>query len=246
MRGFGSSRYIFQFTWVLRTVMFLSLLTGTCSPLPAAQVLLGSIGVYAGLGASPDFQQVLVYNQSNQVDCSTATTFALVCDNVNITNWTVEVDYTALTAGTQVAQSPVFNSAATCGGAGCETIATGNDPTVNPLYSLPYSVTNACCDTLVTRIVFTGTLQSSFNVWLPGASSSSLFFPETPFTVTIDIPGGDSYSTGDAPGYFTDLLVNDNPNPGGGGGGGGVPEPASFTLAIGGLLAVSARRYFAR
>jgi hypothetical protein len=236
--------------WSFRHKNYISLAAGflvcACSPLSAGQVLLGSIGVYAGLGASPDYQQVLVYNQSNQVDCSTATTFARVCDNINITDWAVEVDTTALIAGFQVAQPPVFNSAATCGGAGCETISTGNDPTANPLYTLPYSVTNACCDTLVTRIVFTGTLQASFNVWLPGALSSSLFFPETPFTVTIDIPGGDLYSTGDAPGYFADLLVNDNPNPGGGGGGGGVPEPATLTLAISGILAVSARRAYRR
>jgi hypothetical protein len=232
----------------LRTITLLSLLAAGSSSLQAAQAYLGSIGVFAGLGASTDYQQVLLFNQvapDAPDDCSTATTFALVCDNINITDWSVEVDYTALIGGFQVVQAPVFNSAATCSGTGCETISRGNDPTANPLYSLPYSVTNPCCDTIVTRIVFTGTLQASFNVWLPGALSSSLFFPETPFTVTVDIPGSDPYLTGDAPGYLTDLLVNDNPNPGGGGGGGGegIPEPGTLALAIGGVLTIVARRF---
>src|SRR5689334_2141067 len=161
--GLSSSRRI-----VLQGVVLALVFGAVCAPIQAAQVSLGSIGVFVGLGSSATDQQVLLFNQTGQTDCTTATTFALVCDFVNITDWAVEVQYTALIGGNQVAQTPVTNSSATCSGTGCGTIVSGNDPTTSPLYSLPYSVTNFCCDTLVTKIIFTGTLPSSFNVFLPG------------------------------------------------------------------------------
>src|SRR4051812_12944812 len=90
--------------WVVLQLAVLTLLGTITIPLQAAQVSLGSIGVFVGLGSSAADQQVLLFNQTGQADCSTATTFALVCDFVNITDWAVEVQYTALVGGVQVAQ----------------------------------------------------------------------------------------------------------------------------------------------
>ena len=235
------------------TGLFTVLVLGISSQLPATQVSLGTIGIIPNLGVA-DYQQVLLYNQTaslNSSDCAAQTTLG-VCDAINITNWTVEVDYTQWDptanggAGGQVAQAPIFNSGTV--------IAPGNDPTTAPLAALPFTVTNSCppCDTIVTRVVFTANLPAAgFTVGANGATST--FFPLTPFTFSNSgdplnpayIPSAD-YLAGNSPGGdVADFLVQDNPN-GGGGGTGGVPEPASVVMMLGGALLLGARRLIMR
>ena len=202
----------------------------------ASTVSLGSIGAYAGLGVT-GYQSVYVFNQTGQGDCSQGTTYALSCDAFNFTNWSLEVDFTALVNGQQVAQSPVFNSSATCTALGCDIISPGNDPTTSPLYSLPYSVTNPCCDTLVTKVIFTATVPNLIHIWNPGDNAQSTFQPQTPFTFTAVFsatPEGQDYLAGNVPAYLTDLLVTDAQA---GGGPPAVPEPGTWVLTVACALA---------
>jgi len=215
------------------------------------------IGVLAGFGSAGTWQGVYVFNNADPTanPCNTASVYPLSCDALSITNWTVEVDYTALDGGVQTPQPAVYNSSLACTSSGCDTIDTTSDVFDNPLYSLPYSDANDCCDTLVTRIVFTGQLSSQISIWNPGASGPTAFFPQSPFSVTVDLTNPNdasavSYQNGTTPGYLTDLLISDNSgdNSGGGGEGGesSVPEPATLTLVAAGVLALGARRFHRR
>lgn len=203
---------------------------------PVAQAQIGLIGVFAGLGDVATYQQVLLFNQTDQ-DCSTASSFALVCGALDINNWNVSVSY-------------IVNDGVTPAGPGTNTgtvINAGNDPTISPLYALPYSVTNSSApwDTVVTQITFTGTLSStSLQIWNPGDTQSSFFNAEPTITFTLDLtqdPGASDYEAGNAPGYLVPLLVDQVP-----GDGSDVPEPASFMLIAGSALAFAVRRVMAR
>ena len=216
--------------------------TGICGVASAGQVNLGFIGVYAGLGAASDYQIVVLSNQSSLGPCDQATAYALSCDAVSLFNWSLEVDYTALIGGVQVPQAPVYNSSVTCGVTGCDTIGSNNDWVNSPLYALPYSVTNPNSDTLVTRLIFAGSIASPISIWNPGDTAPSTFFPQSPFTVTVDIPADDDYTLGNAPYYITDLLIDDA----GAGAGPGVPEPASLVLTLAGVMGLITRHRLKR
>ncbi len=213
-----------------KLTLFAVVLLGICSKSPAAQVSVGQIGL---LGGQFGYQQFLVYNLTGS-GCASATTFPYVCDSVNFTNWSVEVDYNDSNG---VAQTPSFNSGLL--------IAPGNDPTSSPQAVLPYDITNTCppCDAVVTRVVFQASLNpASFQIFDPGSSSYSTFFAQSPFSFTYT-PSLD-YQSGNPSADFTDLLAGNAvaPPPSGG----SVPEPASFSLMIAGALAMSIRRIFAR
>lgn len=210
------------------------LLAAISVPAFAGHVNLGLIGVYAGPGAPEGYQLIVVNNQSSLVTClaSDSKSGALSCDAVTLTDWSLEVDYTAL-IGSQLQQVVAYNSAATCGVAQCNTIISGNDWLGNSLYSLPYS------DTLVTRIVFTASLPSTITIVNPPDTVSSSFFPQSPFTFTIDIPSDSAYALGTETWFLPDLIISDAPGPGPIP---DVPEPATLSLAFGGLLAATARR----
>ena len=218
------------------------LLAGISMPALAGQVNLGSIGVWPGSGASDGYPLIVLSNQSGLLDqfnqplCPTAdaTSGALSCDAVTLTDWSLEVDYTTLGGGALLQQLAAHNSSATCGVSGCDTIISGNDSLGSPLYALPYS------DALVTRIVFKASLPSPITIWNPGDTVSSSFFLQSPFTFTIDIPPNDAYALGQSPYFLTSLIISDAPGPGPVP---DVPEPASLILVFGGLLATIARRY---
>ncbi len=228
---------------MLRIAGFCLLLAGICSQASAAQVNVGLIGVF---GDTPftGFQQVQVLNLTPG-DCSTTNpnAFAVPCDNINITNWAVTIDYidNITTPGTPILQHVSGSGALIAPGA-----------TVSLYGGLQYSIANtscgngatpAACDTVVTRVVFTGSLPSGgFHVLAPGSSVQSLFLPLTPFSIEYD-PAA-IYQDGTQSGDSTNLLLADNPlGNGGGGGGGGVPEPSTVMTMLGGALALGFRRF---
>lgn len=220
------------------------LLAGMCLPALAGQVSLGYIGVYPGPGAASDYQYIVLWNLSGMDPCTPADAAspALSCDQVNLTNWSVDIDYTMLVGGAQIPQPAVHNDSTSCGIAGCDTIVSNNYFLDPPLYAaLPYTVTSTCCDTLVTRIVFTASLAGPIQIRNYGDTVSSTFFPQSPFTFTVDIPPGSDYARGIANAFppLTDLIISDGPGPGPVP---AVPEPATLILALGGVLATVARR----
>ena len=213
------------------------LLAGICMPALAGYVNLGSIGVWPGAGASDGYSLIVLSNQSGLGPCGTADgdSGALSCDAVTLTDWSLEVDYTSLMGGSQLQQVADYNSSAACVVTGCVTfIESGNDFTGNPLYTLPYS------DARVTRIVFKASLPGSIFIWNPLDTAQSSFFPQSPFTFTLNIPQDSAYALGNDTSFLTPLSISDAP---GAGTIPDVPEPATLMLAFGGLLATMAHRY---
>ncbi len=212
------------------------LLAGICMPALAGYVNLGSIGVWPGAGASDGYSLIVLSNQSGLGPCSTADadSGALSCDAVTLTDWSLEVDYTSLMGGSQLQQVADYNSSTSCGASGCDTIGSPNLWLDNPLYTLPYS------DARVTRIVFKASLPGSIFIWNPLDTAQSSFFPQSPFTFTLNIPQDSAYALGNDTWFLTPLIISDAPGPGPIP---DVPEPATLMLAFGGLLATMARRY---
>jgi hypothetical protein len=238
----------------VKSVLPLLLGVASCQAFGATvQVSLGQIGVFTGVGAAPNNNLVFVSNNTNN-DCTTASTFAYVCGAMNITNWSVTIQYTALIGGIQVAQTPItedYTSGASTAAGYNPSITPGNDFITNPIDgSLPYSVTNACCDTLITEVDFTGTVPGSFTICDPNAGCIDpsgevpFFLPSDPWTFTFSYIPGQNYL--DFGSDSTDLLVSADNGGGGGGGGGAVPEPATTSLLFAGVLVFAARKHFAR
>lgn len=226
---------------LLRIASLCVLLAGVCTQSWASliEVNLGVIGI--GVPASPGtFQQVLVFNQTQQ-DCTTASgPFALVCGGVNLTDWTVTIDYTVGVGG--LAAAPVSNSSAEClangGLPGCETLVPGNNPILDPLFILPYGPPGG---DIITRIVFTASVSGPLSVFSAAGGAMTLH-PDSPFTTTVVLAdsgtAGTRYLNGTIPFFYTDLLVSgEDFDPV------AVPEPSTLIMLFGGALVLGVRRF---
>jgi hypothetical protein len=157
-----------------------------------------------------------------------------VCNNVNIVNWSLQIDFTAEVAG--LPTSPVtFTSQGSQDDIVPVDSAVDNaysgDPS-NP-WSIAFDQTNAgcspTCDAQITEIIFSGTVdQSTLQLY----NGSGPYIPESlssqNFSLTWMIPSSD-YT--DSPGNLfdeTDITISQQP---------AVPEPATVWLVLGAGIA---------
>ncbi len=209
----------------------LLLSTGIAS---ATMLSLGTIGVATGLGSAGDNNLIYVSNTTDS-DCTLTQTYAAVCNGgIKISSWSITFDYTSLVGQAQVAQSPVTFS-------GGPDINPSNDWIDNPLYAaLPYSDSANgvdCCLNIITKVVFSATLPTSFTIYDPSSQTESLFVPESPFTFTYTPSDAYLNALGSPNLDGVDLLVSNAvataPL---------APEPGTLLLFSGCLAALVLRR----
>jgi len=212
---------------LFRTWLGVFVLFGSVS-LSAATVSIGQLYL---LSETPSYgnQSLAVFNSTGSCDGS----FSFVCDNINISNWTLTVDFT--------------NS----GGPQTQVLTpTGPGDVIGPgsFYSPPswtfdQSCTSGSCppfDTTITKVIFTGSIGSVnptvLNVLLSPGGSSSTFFASNTFTVeytpvlVVDSASGYVYSDP------VDILVNSYS-----GSNNNVPEPSGLVLLAVGISAVATK-----
>jgi hypothetical protein len=204
-------------------VAVIVLLFGAVSQL-AADTAIGQI-VLQG----PDLGVQTITVDNFMGDCTASGSQYTVCNSVNITNWTLELDFTSEVTGLT---SPVIFTSA---GSQDDIAPThsnldnaySGDPQ-NP-WSLPFDLTNpGCtptCDAMITQIMFSGTVDQSTLQIYNGVGNP--FIPETlssqAFSLAWAIPASDYTAS---PGNLydsTDITISQQP---------GVPEPSTIWLVL--------------
>lgn len=208
----------------------------------SAQIDIGQLNIS---GSNFGYQTIGLYNFTGGTQgCTLLSPQYNVCNALDITSWQLQVDFTD-NIGDLPASPLIFNS----NGSNADIIGptdagfdlfTG-DP--GAAWSVPFDLTNSgcqpVCDTYISQIVFTGTLDTStlqlYNGNLNGPYTiDSLSSPTFSLTWTIPSSVYTDPTTGanvtDSINQSTELLITNQtqpPPP-------GVPEPASFGLVIAG------------
>jgi hypothetical protein len=171
-----------------------------------------------------DEQSLAVYNYTGVDNC----VFFSVCTAVNITDWTLTVQYTAGTVPGTITYGP--------NGTDAIGPSVGFAPYTGPV-SGPWAIDQL--DTVITSATFSGRISSGNDPVPLTLSDTSTFFAAPTFSVTyapvnLADPSAPYYST-------ADILVNDSVT-GGPAPGGGAPEPSSISLFLVGAGAVGVSR----
>ena len=189
-----------------------------------------SIGQLYLLSETPSYgnQTLAVFNSTGSCDGS----FSFVCDNINISNWTLTVDFTNSGGPQTQVLTPT--------GPG-DVIAPGSFYSP-PSWTFDQSCTSGNCppfDTTITKVIFTGSIgltnPTPLNVMLsPG--NNGTFFASNTFTVVYDpillVDSSSGYVYSDP----ADILVNSYP-----GSNNNVPEPSGLVLLAIGISAVATK-----
>lgn len=227
------------------------LVTAVAGGIPlCAQVDIGQLNLS---GSNFGYQTIGLYNFTGTTQgCSVLSPQYNVCNALDITSWQLEVDFTDNIGNLPI--SPlIFNSNGSSADIIGPTDASFDLFTGDPsaAWSLPFDLTNTgcqpVCDAYISKVVFTGTLDSStlqlFNGDVNGpytvdSLASPTFtdtwvIPSTAYTGANNEPGANST---DSISLSTELLITNQPAstpapP-------GVPEPGSIGLLIAGGAAI--------
>lgn len=198
------------------------------------------IGQLTLSGPNFGYQTVSLLNLTGATDgCELQATQYNVCNSVNISTWSLELDFTANVAGL-VASPLTFSSIGPSDAIGPTDLV--NNPggytgqAGNP-WSLSFDNTNVgcnpSCDANITKIVFSGTLdQATLQLGTDPTLTSDipLFLTTTSFTTTWVIPSTDYTASPDSLYDSTDILISNREVPPS-----ATPEPRSFLLILAGL-----------
>lgn len=201
--------------------------------LSATTIDIGELQLFSNTPSSGN-QQLQLFNMTGS-NCDA--TYA-VCSNLNITNWSLTVEYNYLGGATQ---SKTFTAGA-ADAIGPYDLGVGpyTGQASNP-WTFDESCTPGTCppfDTVITLVTFTGSIGTNDPTVLNNlfGAPGSTFFASPTFTVqytpqTSQLDLGNNYAFYDP----VELLVNSSS----GGGAGTVPEPSGLCLLLGGVGAMA-------
>jgi hypothetical protein len=171
--------------------------------------------------------------------CTVGAAQYVVCTDVNVTNWTLELDFTAEVSG--LTSPRIFSSTDPTSDSSVTIAPVSNtNPDFysgesNNAWVLPLTVQNDCnpiCDAQITKIIFSGTVDQStlqlYNGSLTGPYTQE-FLSSQQFSTTWMIPASDYVG---APGLLfdsTDVTISDQPV---------APEPGTGFLILAAAVAV--------